>query len=162
MSEHRLWSADPHRYGPGKIHIVDGKDDSKTLCGKFLAAMPGSQSKATHATCKICLDAVVRRPEQERRQEEYEKRRAEHEAQRTKENEQWQAWYQQYLKSSEWAERRRLVIQRAGGICEGCGRAPAIQAHHITYKHAGNEFLWELRAICRGCHERIHEVENAG
>jgi 5-methylcytosine-specific restriction endonuclease McrA len=36
----------------------------------------------------------------------------------------------------------------------------ATQVHHTTYKHVGNEFLWELRAICDECHDRFHEDGN--
>jgi 5-methylcytosine-specific restriction endonuclease McrA len=33
--------------------------------------------------------------------------------------------------------------------------------HHLTYQNAGNEFLWELVAICRECHARYHAIEPA-
>jgi 5-methylcytosine-specific restriction endonuclease McrA len=51
------------------------------------------------------------------------------------------------------------VIERADGLCEGCRSAEAVHVHHLTYKHCGNEFLWELVAICRECHERVHGRE---
>jgi 5-methylcytosine-specific restriction endonuclease McrA len=81
--------------------------------------------------------------------------------QRAAEAEEWQQWYQGYLQTDEWRARRQLVFKRAGGICEGCRRATATQVDHITYKHAGNEFLWELVAICRDCHERCHDDKRA-
>lgn len=65
--------------------------------------------------------------------------------------------YQEYLKSDEWAERRTLVLLRAAGKCEGCGQAGATQVHHLTYAHVFEEFLFELIAVCRGCHERLHD-----
>jgi 5-methylcytosine-specific restriction endonuclease McrA len=80
------------------------------------------------------------------------------EQQRAAEAEEWRQWYQCYLQTDEWRERRQLVFNRARGICEGCRRAPPTQVHHLTYKHAGNEFLWELVAICRDCHERYHDA----
>jgi 5-methylcytosine-specific restriction endonuclease McrA len=64
--------------------------------------------------------------------------------------------YKQYLQSEAWRRRRELVLRRALGICEGCGQASATEVHHLTYDHVGNEFLWELVAICRDCHERYH------
>ncbi len=64
--------------------------------------------------------------------------------------------YEAYLRTPEWKAKSRLVIERAGGVCEGCGIERATQTHHLTYTHVGNEFLWELRAVCRGCHERWH------
>jgi 5-methylcytosine-specific restriction endonuclease McrA len=65
--------------------------------------------------------------------------------------------YHEYLQTDAWQERRRLVLRRAGGICEGCRKARAVEVHHLTYQHIGHEFLWELVAICRACHERYHE-----
>ena len=70
------------------------------------------------------------------------------------------AEYDRYFRSDKWRDLRELVLQRAGGICEGCGRRRAIQVHHLTYQHAGAEFLWELRAICGSCHKRIHEIKS--
>ncbi len=154
----RLWAADPHQFGPGKVHVVDDKDARKTLCGKFLSAMPGS-ARATKATCRICLNATVARPEQEKRQQEYESQRIERERMRVDENEKWWAWYSEYLRTPKWKAIRQRVLVRAGGLCEGCGHEKATQVHHVTYKNAGNEFLWELRAICDGCHERCHGDE---
>ena len=151
-----LWAANPHQYGPGKVHIVDPKDKSKTLCGRFLAAVPGSYNPEGKPTCRICLDATVRRPEQERQQQEWERRRAEQERQKAAERRQWQSWYANYLSSPEWRTRRALVMERADGLCEGCRLVKASEVHHVSYEHAGNEFLWELRAMCRGCHERWH------
>jgi hypothetical protein len=68
----------------------------------------------------------------------------------------WHEWYADYLQSDAWLERRRLVLQRAHGICEGCRSAPASEIHHLSYQHVGHEFLWELVAICRECRTRWH------
>ena len=65
--------------------------------------------------------------------------------------------YGPYLASAAWAKKRELVFRRARGICEGCGLVPPDQVHHLSYEHVGNEFLFELVAICHGCHERIHD-----
>lgn len=156
MSEQQLWAADPHQYGPGKVHIVDDSDKAKTLCGRFLSAIPGKSATATKPTCRICLDAVVRRPEQERQRQEYARQQAERERMRQEQNAQWHAWYEQYLRTPQWLSRRAKVMERANGICEGCMVERATQVHHVTYEHVGDEFLWELRAICRSCHERLH------
>lgn len=64
--------------------------------------------------------------------------------------------YNLYLQSSEWTVARTNVLRRANGKCEGCGKNPAQQVHHLTYSHVGREFLWELVAICRECHLRLH------
>lgn len=73
----------------------------------------------------------------------------------------WWKAYNAYLETAHWRDIRRAVIERAGGKCEGCGRRPATQAHHLTYTHVGNEFLWELRAVCDSCHTRVHHQEDA-
>jgi hypothetical protein len=69
----------------------------------------------------------------------------------------WWRWYNKYLQSTEWRVRRDLVMARAEGVCEGCRSRPAVQVHHLTYDHVGNEFLWELAAVCNQCHDRAHE-----
>jgi hypothetical protein len=72
-------------------------------------------------------------------------------------NEHWWTAYNDYLRTPEWRDKRRRVLERAGGVCEGCGEQRATEVHHETYRHVGSEFLWELRAICSECHSRIHE-----
>jgi hypothetical protein len=69
----------------------------------------------------------------------------------------WDRLYEEYLTTPEWQERKRLVMERACGLCEGCRRNAATDVHHLTYAHAGDEFLFELVAVCRGCHERLHD-----
>lgn len=68
----------------------------------------------------------------------------------------WRRRYDAHLLSPEWAELRRRVFSRAAGLCEGCRRRPPVQVHHLTYEHMGNEFLWELAAVCLECHRRVH------
>jgi hypothetical protein len=64
--------------------------------------------------------------------------------------------YNEYLNSPEWREKRELVLRRANGICEGCGKVNATQVHHLNYAHVGREMLFELVAVCDACHEIIH------
>lgn len=64
--------------------------------------------------------------------------------------------YRRYLKSPEWREKRARVLDRSGFMCEGCGTAAATQVHHLTYLHLGDEFLWELKAVCDECHGKCH------
>jgi 5-methylcytosine-specific restriction endonuclease McrA len=68
----------------------------------------------------------------------------------------WWRWYTEYLDSPAWQSLRRAVMDRAQGICEGCRSRPATEVHHLTYDNVGNEFLWELRAVCDHCHRRCH------
>jgi 5-methylcytosine-specific restriction endonuclease McrA len=72
----------------------------------------------------------------------------------------WWQRYTEYLKTSEWQTRRKLVMERANGLCEGCRSRPAVQVHHLTYEHVCEEFLWELVAICEPCHKRAHADED--
>ena len=65
--------------------------------------------------------------------------------------------YDKYLSSKEWSDKRKLVFNRANNLCEGCLSNPAEEVHHINYEHVGNEFLFELVAVCSSCHNRLHE-----
>jgi len=67
--------------------------------------------------------------------------------------------YSVYLLSPEWAERRRLALARAEGICEGCRKEAPTEVHHLTYDHVGQEFLFELVAVCPRCHSQLHPDE---
>ena len=66
--------------------------------------------------------------------------------------------YRQHVtdRSPKWQELCRLVFDRAKGMCEACGLRSAVHVHHRSYEHLGDEFLWELAAVCRECHRRIH------
>lgn len=65
--------------------------------------------------------------------------------------------YEYYLKSPEWAEKRKSVIERANGKCERCGETrPPLEVHHLTYQHIFDEPLDDLQLVCKGCHEFLH------
>lgn len=68
------------------------------------------------------------------------------------------AQYREYLNSPAWASRRRQVLDREGGLCQGCRASDAVEVHHLTYAHVRAEFLFELVALCRNCHERYHGI----
>jgi len=154
-----LWAADPHEFGPGKVHLVDAENTERTLCGKWLRAVPGKIATTGRGTCKICLNAVENRQHNKLMAEQRKAECERIERARLQQNKEWWDWYNAYLRSPAWRERAAQVRRRAGGICEGCGTQAATQVHHLTYKHVGKEFLWELRAICEECHDRIHGEE---
>lgn len=156
-----LWFANPHEYGPGKVHLVDAESQEKTLCGKFLRAIPGTRRDSGRATCKICLNAVETRANRKVSEEHWKKERERLEREREQQEREWRARYNRYMSSPEWREKASLVKKRANGICEGCGKNRATEVHHLTYRNLGSEFLWELRAICRECHERVHASEGS-
>ena len=55
-----------------------------------------------------------------------------------------------------WKKKRGKVLERASGICEGCLEKPATQVHHLSYEHVGDEYLFELVAVCDACHDNLH------
>lgn len=120
-------------------------------CGHFLKALPKSTEGAVWASGQIKIehdaardaarDAILLRHVKLQELESAERK----------------ADYQAYLRSTAWRERRSLVLDRAAGRCEGCRLAPAIEVHHLTYAHVGEEFLFELVALCGECHGRVHD-----
>lgn len=72
------------------------------------------------------------------------------------ESDRWWADYNSYLQTPEWRTKRAKVLRRAGGMCEGCGEAPATIVHHLTYKRVGREMLFDLVAVCPACHDALH------
>lgn len=66
-----------------------------------------------------------------------------------------------YLQTPTWRAKRKLVLERCGGACEGCRQQRAAQVHHLTYKHWGRELLFELVALCDECHAVCHEDRTA-
>jgi hypothetical protein len=61
------------------------------------------------------------------------------------------------LTSPEWRTLRDRVWRRAGGICEACLANQAGDIHHVTYALGRLPPAWELRAVCRSCHDRLHD-----
>jgi hypothetical protein len=58
-------------------------------------------------------------------------------AEKEKCNAEWWEFYQKYLESPEWKQKRETVIKRAAFICEGCGKATATDVHHLSYDMVG-------------------------
>ena len=64
--------------------------------------------------------------------------------------------YIEYLKSNEWKERRKHLMEQADWICSKCGKK-ATQLHHISYDNIGEEELDDdVIALCKDCHDEIH------
>ncbi len=68
---------------------------------------------------------------------------------------QWWPWYNQYLSSPAWQDKRQAVFRRDGNACQACG-GTAEQVHHLRYDNVGYEPLEDLVSICGPCHSRIH------
>lgn len=160
-----LLRAHQHQWGPGAIHLVS--EGNKTLCGKEGKLCPGTIifGELEDVTCKVCLrsreSSLKASAARERWQAEYEQ----HQRQKLAYERQWWAAYDAYLQSEEWLEKRRLVLKRTGGLCEGCAKARAAQVHHRKYpanclpgsaEWRKAEKLFDLVGVCLRCHQELH------
>lgn len=73
--------------------------------------------------------------------------------------------YQRYLKSEKFKEIRKIVFERDGNRCCGCGRGvedgAVLNCHHRSYVHLFHEEengYQDLRTLCQTCHRAIHRV----
>lgn len=65
--------------------------------------------------------------------------------------------YAQWCRSSpEWRRLSDRVLWRSRGWCEACLVERAQTVHHLTYVYGKVPPAWELRAVCRSCHDRLH------
>lgn len=161
-----LLRAAPHQWGEGKVHQINREADL-TLCGQSPARCPGTTFWGTFRdiTCKLCVrsrDSAVRAEEFRR---VWAANAVERERQREENNRLWRRYYNEYLLTPTWRAKRRLVILRCGGVCEGCGSRPPVQVHHLRYPEGcwpgsadwiSKEKLFDLRAVCIRCHEDVH------
>jgi len=68
----------------------------------------------------------------------------------------WRAMYDSYIRSEQWKQKRRQVIQRDGGVCGVCRDAAISDIHHLTYERIGREDLADLVGVCSTCHAIQH------
>lgn len=66
--------------------------------------------------------------------------------------------YDEFLRTSpDWRRLIEKVRWRCRGFCEACmSQTAELIVHHLTYSHGKIPPAWELRAVCRHCHERMH------
>lgn len=153
--KHLVWT---HLSGDG--HPLHGPKQLRYQCDACGRLLPGAVAQK-NATCDTPqLDEASLRRWIENDRGYMAKRLDERFQQRRELSAEGRERHQEYLQSNAWADRRALVMDRAGGLCEGCRSAKATQVHHLSYAHQGNEFLWELVAVCRPCHERFHGVSS--
>lgn len=77
----------------------------------------------------------------------------------------WWREYNRYLDSDEWRSLRAKVLLRDNYLCQGCLVNRATQAHHISYEMynaTGHSMAYELKAICKECHDKIHPEMREG
>lgn len=68
--------------------------------------------------------------------------------------------YQDYMQSTEWAEKRNKNIEEYGGKCFICGSTEHLQSHHLNYYRVGCELDSDLVCLCRDCHMKLHQIAN--
>lgn len=60
---------------------------------------------------------------------------------------------------AEWQRIRRVVLERDGWRCTRCGRAGALEAHHVQHVlQGGTDDLSNLVTLCRRCHIDAHDL----
>ena len=103
-------------------------------------------------------DMTARDAYDAKRSHDYEAIRVKHARRQRDKETSWFKEHNEYLNSSAWKEKRKLVLKRAAGTCEGCGISPPVEVHHRTYENWKLEFLFELVAVCNECHQRLHPL----
>lgn len=87
----------------------------------------------------------------------WERRRRLFEGKKENDRDEWWQWYNAYLQSDEWKNKRERVKERENNICQGCRSRLIEVVHHLTYSHAGRELLFQLVGLCSTCHAVVHE-----
>lgn len=72
----------------------------------------------------------------------------------------WRQRYEAVIESAAWQKKRTKIFERDKGLCQACRLRPADQVHHLTYKHLGQEPLFDLVAVCLVCHTALHDYRN--
>lgn len=70
--------------------------------------------------------------------------------------------YRRYLKSPEWAERKRQYFSRFHRRCAACGTYKRIQLHHSSYERLTREPDSDLWPLCFKCHRNVHRAHDTG
>lgn len=69
--------------------------------------------------------------------------------------------YQDFLHTPYWDAISAEIKRKANYKCSLCGSSSALNVHHKTYAHHGNEFyhLEDLICLCKDCHYKFHKKE---
>jgi 5-methylcytosine-specific restriction endonuclease McrA len=62
-----------------------------------------------------------------------------------------------YYGTSEWQALRMSCLKRDGFACQSCGNKATIADHIISRRNGGSDTLDNLRAMCRGCDNKVKE-----
>lgn len=129
-------------------------------CGHYVAVKGSTLTREQRRDAADFDQSLLDRAMEERRERFREVRAIENER-REDESRKWWEWYERYLASDAWRDKRELVLRRAQNRCEGCRVAQATQVHHLTYVRVGQEMLFDLVAICRQCHDLVTRTDRA-
>ncbi|HEY7119675.1 MAG TPA: hypothetical protein VH475_24000 [Tepidisphaeraceae bacterium] len=127
-------------------------------CGRQGRAVRHDDALSTGGADALPWDDTIADPYWQRRFAERRQVWAEARSQR-------RADYDGYLASAAWRARRSARLALDQGRCQarldGCG-GYATEVHHLTYRHCGNEPLFDLVSVCGNCHRQISEMDGAG
>jgi len=65
--------------------------------------------------------------------------------------------YRDYLRTPEWQERRKRILERDGYHCQVCNASEHLNVHHRDYTRRGYEYDSDLTTLCQDCHQVFHE-----
>lgn len=70
--------------------------------------------------------------------------------------------YLQYLKSKDWSAKRKVRLNATDAKCDICGTLNwSNDVHHVKYaKDLEQVKLWDLKVLCRRCHNAVHVALN--
>lgn len=70
------------------------------------------------------------------------------------------SWYRNtYLKSDDWKNLRDAKLALSDGRCTLCRKlCESLDVHHLQYKRIYDVKVWDLRVVCRDCHEKTHKL----
>ncbi len=66
--------------------------------------------------------------------------------------------YNTYIRSWVWNAVKKSYFTRNKKVCAACNASSYIVLHHINYGRLGKELDSDLIALCRGCHNELHET----
>jgi len=66
--------------------------------------------------------------------------------------------YDAYLRSADWARRRKAALLAAGHACQLCKSTAHLEVHHNTYERVGRELPSDLIVLCARCHAKHHDI----
>ena len=81
-----------------------------------------------------------------------------------KERDKFFEWYNKYLKSDKWKEKKKgflkfLEVRDYEIACVRCGNPNKLEFHHIHYDTVGDETINDVLLLCHDCHKYWHKLE---